>query len=330
MKKISVIMPAYNVQPYIGRCLKSLEAQCFKDFEVIVVNDGSTDGTEEIILNYMSDSSLDIKYIYQKNAGQGYARNEAMAMAQGEYIAFIDSDDYVDSDYLQELLLCAERDASDMVSCGYRLIDEAGRVLSECDVSPFARESGYGRPGIFVVWGRLFRRSFLTENQIIFAEGKIYEDVPFVIYAKFKANQVRSISYIGYNYCRQKNSTMAKSRVESSRFPMKEFDSALSRLLEEEIKNVRELEFDVLSFFAGFLFLYCGKAKKKEVYYLCEFALRELKHYFPKYYKNPYVGIFKSKELPFINRLCIKIFVVTSRLPFFQSLVYLVTRVTQG
>ena len=123
---------------------------------------------------------------------------------------------------------------------------------------------------------------------------------------------------------------MAKSRVESSRFPMKEFDSALSRLLEEEIKNVRELEFDVLSFFAGFLFLYCGKAKKKEVYYLCEFALRELKHYFPKYYKNPYVGIFKSKELPFINRLCIKIFVVTSRLPFFQSLVYLVTRVTQG
>lgn len=330
MKKISVIMPAYNVEPYIGRCLKSLEAQCLKDFEVIIVNDGSTDGTEKIILNYMSDSSLDIKYIYQKNAGQGYARNEALGQALGEYIAFIDSDDYVDSDYLRELLVCAEKHGADMVSCGYRLIDERGRVAVECDVSPFAEESGYGRPGIFVVWSRLFRREFLTENQIYFPEGKIYEDVPFTICAKYNAENVRSISYIGYNYCKHANSTMTKTRVKSADFPMAEFDEVLEKLKGEGAKNPRDLEFEVLCFFAGFLFLYCGKAEKRDVYTLCEFARKELRYYFPGYWKNPGVGIRKSMELPLINRICIKVFVVTSRLPVFKHIVYLVTRVTQG
>ncbi|MCM1258220.1 MAG: glycosyltransferase [Roseburia sp.] len=330
MKKISVIMPAYNVEPYIGRCLKSLEAQGLKDFEVIIVNDGSTDGTEKIILNYMSDSSLDIKYIYQKNAGQGYARNEGLGQAEGEYIAFIDSDDYVDSDYLQELLACAEKNEADMVSCGYRVIDEQGRVASECDVSPFARESGYGRPGIFVVWSRFFRREFLAENQIFFPEGKIYEDVPFTIDAKYRAKNVRSISYIGYNYCKHTNSTMTKARVKSDRFPMAEFDAVLKKFKTEGMKCPQDLELEVLCFFAGFLFLYCGKAEKKDVHILCEFAQKELKYYFPGYWKNPGVGICKTKELPFINRLCIKVFVVTSRLPVFKHIVYLVTRVTNG
>lgn len=330
MKKISVIMPAYNVEPYIGRCLKSLEAQCLKDFEVIIVNDGSTDGTEKIILDYMSDSGLDIKYIYQKNAGQGYARNEGMGQASGEYIAFIDSDDYVDSDYLRELLACAQKHGADMVSCGYRQIDEQGRVAVECDVSPFAEESGYGRPGIFVVWGRLFRREFLAENQIFFPEGKIYEDVPFAIRAKYKAKTVRSISYIGYNYCKHTNSTMTKNRVKSTDFPMSELDGVLEKFKAEGAESPQNLEFEVLCFFAGFLFLYCGKAKKRDVYDLCEFAGKELRYYFPGYWKNPGVGIRKSKELPLINRICIKVFVVTSRWPVFKQLVYLVTRVMQG
>ena len=196
MKEISVIMPAYNVEKYIEKCLKSLENQCFKNFEVIIVNDGSTDKTEKIILDYQSKSKLDIKYFYEENAGQAYARNKAMAKASGKYVAFIDSDDYIDSDYLQQLELCAENYESDMVSCGYRVIDEAGKIRSECNISPFAPESGFGRAGIFAIWGRLIRRDFIMRNHIFFPVGKIYEDVPFAISAKFYAKNVRSLSYV--------------------------------------------------------------------------------------------------------------------------------------
>lgn len=327
MKKISVIIPVYNVEKYIERCLLSLENQCFKNFEVILVNDGSTDKTEKIILDYWSKSELDIKYFYEDNAGQAYARNAAMAKASGKYIAFIDSDDYIDFDYLQQLELCAESNESDMVSCGYRVIDEKGKIIGKCNVSPFSRESGFGRAGFFAVWGRLFRRDFLMENHISFPVGKIYEDVPVAIYAKFYAKNVRSLSYIGYNYCRHLGSTMKKNTVNSKKFPMEEMDKTIKRLVDADLKYRLELEFDVLCFFAGFLFLYCGRADKQEVFTLCRFALEELESYFPMYWKNPYLGIRKSKELPLVNRLCIQLFVVTSRLPLFKEVVYLVTRI---
>ena len=147
-----------------------------------------------------------------------------MAKASGKYVAFIDSDDYIDSDYLQQLELCAENYESDMVSCGYRVIDEAGKIRSECNISPFAPESGFGRAGIFAIWGRLIRRDFIMRNHIFFPVGKIYEDVPFAISAKFYAKNVRSLSYVGYNYCHHPGSTLRKGTVNSSKFPMAELD----------------------------------------------------------------------------------------------------------
>ena len=275
----------------------------------------------------MEKSSLTIQYFSQSNHGQAYTRNFGTQKATGEYIAYIDSDDYLDSDYLFKLYETAETYHSDVVNSGYRVVKEDGTVLSEVNVSPFSDVSDFGRAGIIVVWSKLYRREFLQKNEIYFPEGKIYEDVPFSIAAKFQGKNVRSISYIGYNYVQHENSTMSSSAVRSERFPYKEFDSVISETLLDKGVQKDVMEFEVLHFFTGFLFLYCRKASCADVAAFCDFASKELKTYFPSYRKNPFVGLFRSKELPFYYRAAIYIFVKLNQIHLLKPFTCLITRV---
>ncbi len=325
VKKISVIIPAYNAAGYIEGCLKSLERQTHANIEIILVNDGSTDGTEEKIRQYIENSKLSIRYFSQENYGQAYTRNFGIEQAEGEYIAFVDSDDYLDEDYLEQLYSAAETYDSDVVNSGYRTVEENGDVVSEVNVSPFSEVSGFGRAGIFAVWSKLYRTEFLRSRKIRFPEGKLYEDVPFSIAAKFQGKNVRSISNIGYNYVRHSGSTMA-STVKSSRFPYEELDGVIKRTLFSEGVCKKELEFEVLHFFTGFLFLYCRKADREDVTSFCNFASEELRKYFPSYAKNPYVGLFRSKELPFYYRAAIRTFVILNKMRLLKAFTHLITK----
>lgn len=325
-KKISVIIPTYNAGRHILGCLLSLERQTHTNMEVILINDGSTDRTEEAIKEYMAGSRLTIRYFSQTNHGQAYSRNFGIEHAKGDYIAFIDSDDYLDDDYLAKLYETAEEYASDVVNSGYRVVKEDKTVLSEVNVSPFSKVSGFGRAGIFVVWSKLFRTSFLKEKNIRFPEGKLYEDVPFSIAAKFLGQNVKSISYIGYNYVQHSGSTMSSSAVKSSRFPYEEIDAVLCRTVSLESVCKDALEFEVLHFFTGFLFLYCKKAAKKDISSFCTFTSKELNKYFPGYGRNPFVGLFRSRELPFYYRAAIRIFVFLNKMHLLKTFTYLITR----
>ena len=109
MSKISVIVPVYNVQKYIDNCLKSLVTQTIKDIEIIIVNDGSKDNSEKIIE----------KYVEKENGGLSSARNYGLEYATGEYIAFLDSDDYVDCKMYEEMYNLAKKENADMVECDF-------------------------------------------------------------------------------------------------------------------------------------------------------------------------------------------------------------------
>lgn len=325
-KKISVIIPVYNGGKHIINCLNSLEKQTHTNMEIILINDGSTDDTEEIIKKYSAKTCLTIQYFSQSNHGQAYTRNFGTGQATGEYIAYIDSDDYLDPDYLLKLYETAETYRSDVVNSGYRVVKEDGTVLSEVNVSPFSDVSEFGRAGIFVVWSKLYRREFLQKHQIRFPEGKLYEDVPFSIAAKFQGKNVKSISYIGYNYVQHENSTMSSSAVKSERFPYKEIDAVLKKTLSAKGVQKEALEFEVLHFFTGFLFLYCRKASRQDVAAFCDFASKELKTYFPDYSKNPYIGLTRSKELPLYYRAAIWIFVKLNQFHLLKPFACFITR----
>ena len=116
MKKVSVIVPVYNVEKYLSRCLESLINQSLKDIEIICINDGSTDNSLQILKQFAYKDNR-IKIINQTNSGQSVARNKGLAIASGKYIGFVDSDDWIDNDYYEKMFETIERTNSDFACC---------------------------------------------------------------------------------------------------------------------------------------------------------------------------------------------------------------------
>ena len=115
---ISLIVPVYNVENYLERCLLSVENQTFENFEVIIVNDGSTDGSLRVIQRFLN-RNMNFKLIDQENKGLGEARNVGIKNSCGRYVAFLDSDDFLEPNYLEKLYLSAIRTCADIVCCNF-------------------------------------------------------------------------------------------------------------------------------------------------------------------------------------------------------------------
>lgn len=328
-KKVSVIIPVYNGQKYITRCLDAVAGQSFDDYEILIIDDGSTDGTFQKLKQYWEENrekkNPKLKIFARKNAGAAAARNFGLENARGEYLAFIDVDDFVEPDYLEKLYETAKSCNADVVSCGYRTVDSHGKVVSKVCVSPFAEVSDYGRAGVFVVWSKLFRTKFLRENKIMFPEGGfIYEDVPFSLEAKFLGKRVKALSYIGYSYMLHEDSTMATKNVTDHQFPYQEMRRVLHKIAGTQGDD-RRFEFEVLHFFAGFLFLYCRGFSRDSLGRLCDFAQEQVRELFPRAFGNPYLGIFRSRELPLVYRMAILVFHWSLRLGFLKPLTCLIS-----
>ena len=128
MAEVSIIIPVYNNESYIEKCIGSVQAQSCRDIEIIVVDDGSTDRSGSI-LEDMAAADDRIRLIHQENAGTAAARNTGLGLATGRYLTFVDGDDYISRDYIERLLLCARENEAEMVICGLNYVDEAGKIL---------------------------------------------------------------------------------------------------------------------------------------------------------------------------------------------------------
>ena len=178
---ISVIVPAYNVEKYIKACLDSLINQTYSNFEIIVVNDGSTDQTEEILRGYQSNPKFRI--YSQENGGLSAARNHGLKLANGELVCFIDSDDSVKSDYLEKLAAPFFEDPDvDITVCGYQEKFEnsvINHVLKSQKITGRkATEDLLIKQQDFDVlaWNKLYRKSLFTDYKIEYPVGQIHED----------------------------------------------------------------------------------------------------------------------------------------------------------
>lgn len=337
--KISIIIPVYNAEGYLQKCLDSIARQTLQEYEVILVNDGSTDGSLGVMEAFASEQDGRVKILNKENARQAAARNDGLKLAVGEYVAFADSDDYMEPDYLQTLYEAAVEQDSDCVICGYSMVSDKGEVIRHVKLCQ-DKVVPYGRAGMFVVWCRLLRRSFLEEHQFSFQEGgKIYEDVPYAIATKFMGRNPVAIGYEGYAYVQHVGSTMSSGTVSSEKFPFEKMTQSIEQSLryiednrdcltrEEQADKRDRLEFEVLHFFAGFFFRYCRKANKREIGILVEYAQKVIREHFPRYYRNPYVGIFCNKEQPFVDRAAVRMLVWTNRIGCLGMFAKLVTRV---
>ena len=191
---ISIIVPIYNAEKYIAKCLDSLINQTKKEIEIILINDGSTDNTEEIIKKYQDER---IKYYENKNQGIGKTRNFGIDKATGKYILFVDSDDYLDVNTCQVLFDRAEKDDLDLTVCDfYKVYDN--QKIEEVKLGTFSDTTLEKTPSLINYinlspWNKLYRSSLIKENNIRFVENLKYEDAPFVIEALDKAKKIGKV-----------------------------------------------------------------------------------------------------------------------------------------
>lgn len=199
---VSIIIPIYNAEATIGRCLQSLLTQTFADFELLLINDGSTDGSESVCLDHAKRDKR-IVYVKKENGGVSSARNEGLGLAKGEKIAFVDIDDYVAPDYLERL---AASDTSDLVLSGFH-------GSSGIDFVPDEMEAGQHRLQglvpqlvgnqylLYTPWAKLFDKHILDNNHILFDTSlRLYEDTIFVLTYLAYCRSVSILSYAGYYY----------------------------------------------------------------------------------------------------------------------------------
>lgn len=180
MKSVSVIVPFYNVENYIEKCLETLVNQTLEDIEIILVNDGSKDRSKIIVDKFLKQYPEKIVYLEKENGGLSDARNYGIPYAKGEYIAFLDSDDYVEKNMYEEMYELAKRENSDMVQCNFywEYPDKNKRKIA--DLKEYSGKKEMLVKTRVEAWNKLIRREILIRNsEIRFPKGLRYEDVEF-------------------------------------------------------------------------------------------------------------------------------------------------------
>ena len=213
MVKVSIIVPVYNVEKYLSKCLDSLINQTLKDIEIICVNDGSGDNSLDILKNFAQKDSR-IKIIDKQNEGVAIARNIALEQSTGEYIGFVDSDDYIDLDYFEKLYNTATKNSSDIAVTSIlkhkKYFDKYNVGYSEEQVAENIQEKiklcGDKKHFFFYAWNKIYKTDLIKNNKIKFSEGQIYEDVMFAMNALYFSNKVVSVPNTKYHYVERNNS----------------------------------------------------------------------------------------------------------------------------
>ncbi len=249
-KLVSVIVPAYNVENYIEKSIKSLITQTYNNLEIIVIDDGSSDGTWDRIEALMSKDNR-IKGFRLENSGVSNARNYALNKASGDYCMFLDADDSLTEDAVMTLVNEIENNNTDWVNCQYNRLDEEGQLLEEysftkgfIDTSDDDKKLSFIRDKLleyyvgYEVWNKIFRMSVIKDNKLEFIRDcHIGEDLAFNIEYAYYANSISCIENRLYNYLIRSGSAMDNAGALK-----KSFDESL--IIAKGIKNRFEATFN--------------------------------------------------------------------------------------
>ena len=279
--KVTVIIPAYNSEEYIGRCLESVLRQSYQDFEVLVINDGSRDNTDAVVKEFAKKDRR-VRYVEQKNMGVARTRNKAIKLAKGEFITFVDNDDYIDEDYLESLLPTG---MEDVVTSGFKRPDKNGKIVTQMKLID-TEWSKFMNP---MPWAKIYRRSFVVENGLEFLDNNIGEDIYFNLVAMLTAKKVKILDYVGYNWFYNTGSisnTKHKDfeKVDIFRLLNSCYDELKRRGLLE--KNYQLVEFFFYRFIMWFLLYACKGQKKTKIDKVYTKLFEWLEERFPEYRKN--------------------------------------------
>ena len=313
---VSIVIPMYNCQKYIERCINSLLQQTYDCIEVLVVDDGSTDKSADIVKEYSHKDSR-VQYIYQKNEGPSVARNNAIKQSNGKYLLFVDADDYVSNDYVEKLVRAAEKNESELVITGYTMVYENRK--KEVIVKPDRYEKGITEEWAYRIsacCSRMYLRDFWTKNELQFYQEKDAraEDVPIVLYSNVMAKNIAIIKDAGYYYYQHAESAMNnKAKRIIFKFPYNAFEEMYKKVKIVQVENSMDFYYlGVLKCLAQFEFVIYRKADKDEKEklkkYICQLIGTDLEQMISSWKK-----IRSQIELPLSHKCAIELFIFKYR-----------------
>ena len=309
MIKVSVIVPVYNVEKYLAKCLDSLVKQTLKDIEIIVVNDGSPDASQKIIDRYAKKYPAKIKAYKKVNGGLSDARNYGLKKAHGEYVWFVDSDDYVSKDAAQALYENAQANNSDIVICD--IIDEyEDKNIQEVyhnyvpKVVGNIYEDKKQMLNRFAAWNKLYRRQLFTKD-LQFDKGKIYEDLRLIPKLYLAANKISYVAKPLYHYNIRQGSIMTSSSIAKNMDILDAFKVVITYFQEHHVYADFKEEIEYLAI--EHILIACSLrlialSKRRDIASNLEPYLTFVDQNFPNYMQNKYLT-----NLSRNRRLCLKL-----------------------
>lgn len=286
--KFSIIIPVYNVEKYIHKCITSILEQNYQNYEIIVVNDGSTDNSDKVIKKF---TNTKIKVINKPNGGLSSARNEGLKYISGEYLWFVDGDDYIEKNALTILNDYLQEDEYDIISFKYYKEYENKKIVQ---IDKINNKDKMQYPLVNTsACTKIFKASFFTKNNFLFDEGKIYEDLSLIPFILCKGKKVKFIEEPLYSYAYRDNSIMNFSNDFNFNRDDKFFAiDMLYKRFEKEKMNItyrNELEYLTIK---HLLIVYSTEILpfKAKIYRpRCNKVLEYLDNLNSKWYKNSYL-----------------------------------------
>lgn len=325
MSKVSVIIPVYNSEKYIGKCLDSVLNQTYKDIEIIVINDGSKDNSQKVIDEYKNKYS-NIVAIEQKNMGVSKTRNNAIKIAKSEYIMFIDNDDFTDKDYIEVLLKNAEEGKQDIIISGYRRPTQTGKIIRTMKL----KNEEWSKVMVLTPWAKIYRKDYLIKNNIQFLENNIGEDVYFNLQAMFLTDKIKIIDYIGYNWFFNTSSVSNTIQKDIRNIQVYRLIDECYKILEEKgilEKNYELIEMHFIRYVIWFLSFSTKRIPYKIISEEYDKIFNWIKEKFPNYKKNKLIGIGKPKGELFGIQMLYIIFMLAHKLKLGKLLVYIYSKI---
>ena len=308
MPKASVIVPVYKVEEYLEKCVQSILAQTERDFELILVDDGSPDRCGALC-DSLAQTDSRIRVIHQENQGLGGARNTGIREARGDWLLLVDSDDWIEPKILEKAMEAGLREEADLVMFAFRTVDEQGRELG------VFREDMPKERGITLqehkealltapcAWNKLYRRSFFQGTGLAYPPRVWYEDLRTTPKLMAKAGRMVFLDEVGYNYLQRQGSIMKSANLERNREILDAFDDLLPWFRKEGLFEAYRRELEYLAVFHVYLTagVRVALADRKSP------LLRELAAYveerFPGWRQNPYLPKLGGKRRLLVSLL---------------------------
>lgn len=319
MCKFSIIIPVYNTAKYLPKCFDSVLSQSFSDYEVIIINDGSTDNSLKIIEKYCKRYKDKFNVYTTKNQGLSMARNTGVKKSKGEYLIFLDSDDYIEKQLLKKLDSKGKNNP-DLIRFQIKEVNNNYKLINKYVEEEFENLSGplaFSKISKFHfvenAWAYAYNRKFFNKNKFKFMQDIYHEDFALIPLIIMKANSVTSINYVGYNYVQRDNSIMSSNDYSKTLKKVYDFlkgfdylydginkmdvdkqykDIFLSFIANSTIIKARELKVEDLK-------QYISELEKRNIYNLLlnDTLKRKIKKILIKFNLNMYIKLFNRRDV---------------------------------